>query len=91
MMNFLQSRFAKLTQRRLAGTRVFACRPIVSRGEYVPRGVTGSIRRVLASGDYEVAFDGEQKIVIPVDPAYLTRAPALAHTGAAASKVRIGA
>ena len=81
MLNFLHAKFVRLASRRLAGARVFASRPIVSRGEYVPRGLTGTIRRVLASGDYEVAFDGERPIVIPVDPHKLVRAPALAPAG----------
>ena len=35
---------------------VFANSAIVKRGQYIPRGSTGRISKVLANGDYEVEF-----------------------------------
>ena len=56
---------------------VFANAAIVKRGEYIPRGSSGRISKVLANGDYEVEFYGCKKIHLSVRAADVTLSPFL--------------
>ncbi|MDE2362103.1 MAG: hypothetical protein KGM42_05445 [Hyphomicrobiales bacterium] len=58
MLQFFRDRQASLRNQRLRGVAVFANSSFVRRGEYVPRGSVGLIRRVLPCGDYVVDFEG---------------------------------
>ena len=70
MMQFFRDRQIRFQTLRLRGTSVFAAAPIVRRGEYVPRGANGIVRRVLPCGDYIVDFEGVADSV-PVAPEFL--------------------
>ena len=87
MFSRLQKLARKVQTASMAGRPVLAASDIVRRGHYVPRGSTGTIVRVRADGDFDIAFDRIGAGPVQARRAEVAPAPRLAQGSSFALRI----